>query len=57
MSDNWIFKKEVQKGRNKANIMIPKTKNEIYGAFGMLGGRGGEVHTKFWCENFGEETT
>jgi hypothetical protein len=54
MSDDWIFKKEVQNGRNKANIMISKTKNEIGGACGMYGW---EVHTRFWCENLGEQTT
>jgi hypothetical protein len=57
MYGDWIFKKEVQKGRNKANIMVSKTKNEIDGACGRYGGRVGEVHTKFWCENLGEETT
>ena len=36
-SGYWIFKKEVQKGRNKANIMISKTKNKTEGAYGMYG--------------------
>ena len=48
MSGDWIFKKEVQKGRNKPNIMISKTKNEIDGACGMYGWGGGR-----WIQHSG----
>jgi hypothetical protein len=55
MSGDWIFKKEVQKRRNKANNMISKTKNEKDGAYDMYGwgGGGGEGHIKLWWENLG----